>query len=198
MSATKQVTDILGRQVKRALDDGAEALGDTAKSVAKRRDKTRDTSSQTRGNDHYDGGSPSNSPGGSPSNSPGGTPNGPDGPPPKEIVIKPKEGWNQSQADALTEKVRRINEGNPHKPETMDTRTSNFRSDYAGEIPDGHDLDHAAELQLGGRNEQANAWPLDRSVNRSVGSQVRHQIANDAVGTQYVVNIDWTGFVARS
>lgn len=58
MSATKQVTDILGRQVKRALDDGAEALGDTAKSVAKRRDKTRDTSSQTRGNDHYDGGSP--------------------------------------------------------------------------------------------------------------------------------------------
>jgi hypothetical protein len=43
-------------------------------------------------------------------------------------------------------------------------------------IPNGHDIDHLIELQLGGADDIANMWPLDSSVNRSIGSQIAHQI----------------------
>lgn len=37
-------------------------------------------------------------------------------------------------------------------------------------------MDHAIDLQLGGADKVSNMWPLDSSVNRSLGSQIPHQI----------------------
>jgi hypothetical protein len=40
----------------------------------------------------------------------------------------------------------------------------------------GSDIDHKIDLQLGGQDNVANMWPLDSSVNRSLGSQISHQL----------------------
>lgn len=48
-----------------------------------------------------------------------------------------------------------------------------------------HDVDHIIELQLGGADELSNMEPLDRSVNRSLGSQIHHAIKKHPVGTVF-------------
>lgn len=113
---------------------------------------------------------------------------------PKTIVLKPKRNWDDGKRAEFAEKVRLMNERDLVKPAKPETRTSSFRRDYIekyGPVPKGKDVDHIQELQLGGRNALDNAMPLDKSVNRSVGSQIKHQIKGDAVGTNYQVEIDW-------
>ncbi len=41
------------------------------------------------------------------------------------------------------------------------------------------------ELQLGGADKLSNMEPLDRSVNRSLGSQIHHAIKNYPEGTVF-------------
>jgi len=50
-------------------------------------------------------------------------------------------------------------------------------------VPPGHDVDHVQDLQLGGSDTLSNMLPLDSSVNRSLGSQIHHQIKNLPTGT---------------
>ncbi|WP_157851496.1 hypothetical protein [Streptomyces monomycini] len=38
------------------------------------------------------------------------------------------------------------------------------------------DADHLIDLQLGGRDEFSHLWALDKSVNRSLGSQIMARI----------------------
>jgi len=45
-------------------------------------------------------------------------------------------------------------------------------------IPEGYDIDHKIDLQLGGADDISNMWAIDRSVNRSLGIQIYHQIKN--------------------
>lgn len=44
------------------------------------------------------------------------------------------------------------------------------------DVPEGSDIDHMVDLQLGGSDTLDNLWPLDSSVNRSLGAQIRYQI----------------------
>ena len=43
-------------------------------------------------------------------------------------------------------------------------------------VPDGYDVDHTIDHQLGGRDEVSNMKPLDIAVNRSLGKQIEVQL----------------------
>lgn len=45
------------------------------------------------------------------------------------------------------------------------------------------DVDHITDLQLGGLDTSSNLWGLNKSVNRSLGSQVSQRIRNLPAGT---------------
>jgi hypothetical protein len=53
-----------------------------------------------------------------------------------------------------------------------------------GEVPAGYDVDHRIDLQLSGGDILSNMWPLNSSVNRSLGSQIFHQTKNLPLGTR--------------
>ena len=54
------------------------------------------------------------------------------------------------------------------------------------------DIDHIIDLQLGGKNELSNLSPLDRSVNRSLGAQIKNQIKDYEIGTEFgTFSIEW-------
>jgi filamentous hemagglutinin len=53
-----------------------------------------------------------------------------------------------------------------------------------GPVTVGYDIDHLKDLQLGGSNVLSNLWPLDSSVNRSLGAQIQHQIQGLPPGTK--------------
>lgn len=58
-----------------------------------------------------------------------------------------------------------------------------YRKD-GNDISIGKDIDHIQDLQLGGIDDIVNMWPLDSSVNRSLGSQINHLIKDLNLGTK--------------
>lgn len=44
-------------------------------------------------------------------------------------------------------------------------------------------VDHKIDLQLGGSDTLSNMWPLDSSVNRSLGAQIQRNIQGLPEGT---------------
>lgn len=116
-----------------------------------------------------------------------------DSPPLPTINVKYKKSWTQAQRDAADLKVRQLDDlGTQGKlQKTTDyTRSSNLRSRFKAlkgdnAITPQQDVDHIHELQLGGRDVDSNLQALDRSVNRSVGAQIRHQIKGHRTGTGY-------------
>lgn len=64
--------------------------------------------------------------------------------------------------------------------------SSRYKSAYGSDsVQTYYDVDHVIELQLGGADDILNMNPLDRSVNRSIGSQIRHQIKDYPYGTEF-------------
>lgn len=55
---------------------------------------------------------------------------------------------------------------------------------FGGFVAKGSDIDHIIDLQLGGANTVRNMWPLNSSVNRSLGAQISQQIKNLPAGTK--------------
>lgn len=51
-------------------------------------------------------------------------------------------------------------------------------------VPDGYDVDYVIDLQLGGVDHVSNVRPLDASVNRSMGAQIRYLIKDLPEGTK--------------
>ena len=51
------------------------------------------------------------------------------------------------------------------------------------DVPEGWHGDHMIDLQLGGQDSLSNLWPLDGSVNSSLGAQIAAQIRDLSVGT---------------
>jgi len=88
-----------------------------------------------------------------------------------------KELQAQSKADALTTGNTVVTKN----PARSGTAQSRYRKD-AG-LNSNADADHIIDLQLGGSDNAANLWGLDKSVNRSLGSQINHQIKNLPEGT---------------
>ncbi len=64
--------------------------------------------------------------------------------------------------------------------------SARYKSAYGKtSIPKGNDVDHTIDLQLGGVDDILNMKPLDMSVNRSLGVQIKNKIKDYPVGTKF-------------
>ncbi|WP_307625068.1 polymorphic toxin-type HINT domain-containing protein [Streptomyces turgidiscabies] len=93
-----------------------------------------------------------------------------------DLTYKPD--WSPEQIAAADEKVAALNSA----PQLIVTKVQ--RSGSAADVwrragnqtVSGSDIDHKIDLQLGGLDDVSNMWPLDSSVNRSLGSQISAQL----------------------
>ncbi|MCS0637858.1 YnfC family lipoprotein [Streptomyces sp. LP05-1] len=93
-----------------------------------------------------------------------------------ELTYKPD--WTPEQIAAADAKVAALNDA----PQLVVTKVN--RSGSAAEVwrragnntVPGTDIDHKIDLQLGGADNVSNMWPLDSSVNRSLGPQISGQM----------------------
>jgi hypothetical protein len=107
-------------------------------------------------------------------------------PRPVDIELRYKPGWSAAQRAEADAKLWRLMESNPYKTLSQRTGTS-AASRYAAEgneIRPGFDIDHIQDLQLGGIDDVRNMWPLNSSVNRSLGKQINLRIRNLDIGTR--------------
>ena len=98
-----------------------------------------------------------------------------------EIGLNYKEGWSPEQIVEANAKVNALNEVGDlmvTAPQRGSTSAAQMYRNAGFDIPDGKDIDHIKDLQFGGLDEVGNMWPLDKSVNRSLGSQIYHQTKN--------------------
>ena len=102
-----------------------------------------------------------------------------------DLGLTYKPGWTAAQRAEADSKVRMLSEGDTVVTQSSRSGTSAAsRYRKAGnDIPPGCDIDHAVDLQLGGSDTVSNMWPLNSSVNRSLGSQIHHQIKELPYGT---------------
>ncbi len=105
------------------------------------------------------------------------------------ISLKYKEGWTDAQKAAADDKVQALNDAaeagllrvTPVK--RSGTSASSVFKKEGGTVPADADIDHVIDLQLGGIDDISNMLPLNFSVNRSLGSQIGHQIRGLQPGT---------------
>jgi len=102
-----------------------------------------------------------------------------------DLALKYKPGWTAAQRAEADGKISLLNDGKTVVAKSVRAGTSAAsRYKSAGNlVPIGSDVDHAIDLQLGGKDIVSNMWPLDSSVNRSLGAQIQQQIKNFPVGT---------------
>ncbi len=102
-----------------------------------------------------------------------------------DLALKYMSGWSTGQrADALS-KTQLLTAGDTVVMQTTRGSTSarTMFQRAGGTIPSGSDIDHIIDLQLGGADSVRNMWPLNSSVNRSLGAQIQQQIKNLPPGT---------------
>ena len=108
-----------------------------------------------------------------------------------DINLKYKDGWTDAQKLEADAKVKALTEAKTVKTKPTRSGTSassRYKSAVGSDsVPKNYDVDHTIELQLGGADDILNMNPLDRSVNRSLGSQIRHQIKDYPYGTEFGV-----------
>ena len=64
--------------------------------------------------------------------------------------------------------------------------SSRYKSTYGKtSVPNKYDVDHTIDLQLGGSDDVLNMNPLDMSVNRSLGAQIKNAIEPYPDGTEF-------------
>jgi filamentous hemagglutinin len=101
------------------------------------------------------------------------------------LALTYKPGWTADQIAAADAKVQFLNDA-----DTVVTSVNrggfSARSTFSnagGIVSPTQDVDHLLDLQLGGQNTLSNLWPLDSSVNRSLGAQIQQQIQGLSPGT---------------
>ena len=105
------------------------------------------------------------------------------------LKLSYKQGWSAAQREAADVKVAALNtragagELRTSVAQRGGTSASSRYTRAGNEVPDGSDVDHIIDLQLGGLDEVANMSPLNASVNRSLGSQIMWQTKGLQVGT---------------
>jgi len=101
--------------------------------------------------------------------------------------LKYKKSWTSEQRAAADAKVEALNNAEKVKtiPQRGKTAASSIykKANGSNSIPKGYDIDHKVDLQLGGKDDITNMWPLDSSVNRSLGKQVNNKIKDLPDGT---------------
>jgi hypothetical protein len=103
-----------------------------------------------------------------------------------DLSLRYKPGWTPEQRAAADAKIAFLNESDlvVSEVERSGTSASSRYKRNGGNVPVGSDVDHIVDLQLGGKDVLSNMWPLDSSVNRSLGSQIQWRITNLPVGTR--------------
>lgn len=106
-----------------------------------------------------------------------------------DVELKFKDGWTDAQKAEAIAKMEALTKAKTVKT-TVERNGPSASSRYKSEngadsVPDGYDVDHTIDLQLGGDDSIANMNPLDRSVNRSLGAQINHAIKNYPDGTVF-------------
>ena len=104
------------------------------------------------------------------------------------VRLKYKKGWSEEQRAQADAKVAALNGSNTVVTNVSGTKRKNVRNLYKkihgdNSIPANHDIDHIIDRQLGGTDDISNLAPLDRSVNRSLGAQIKNQIKGYEEGT---------------
>ena len=108
---------------------------------------------------------------------------------PVDVSLKFKTGWTAEQRMQASQKVKALTEADTVK--TQVTRKSTSASSRykkvngSDSVPSNYDVDHIIDLQLGGADIVENMNPLDRSVNRSLGSQIYHVLKKYPDGTVF-------------
>ena len=97
-------------------------------------------------------------------------------------------GWTDAQKLAAQNKVNNLS--NAYTIKTKVERTTSgssiFKKHYGRDsIQKGFDIDHVIDLQLGGIDDISNMSALDRSVNRSLGVQIKNAIKDYPIGTVF-------------
>jgi hypothetical protein len=102
-----------------------------------------------------------------------------------DLALTYKPGWTASQKAEADAKVQILDKGDTVVTAVQRSGTSAARryESAGGKLVPGADIDHAVDLQLGGSDTVSNMWPLNSSVNRSLGSQIHQQIKDLPVGT---------------
>jgi hypothetical protein len=104
-----------------------------------------------------------------------------------DIKITANPNWTKAQRTAAQKKVDAITKANntvvTHNPARSGTSASARYKKAGGKVGRNQDVDHVVDLQLGGADNVSNMAPLDSSVNRSLGSRIRHKIKKLPQGT---------------
>ena len=102
-----------------------------------------------------------------------------------DVSLRYKDGWTDAQRAAADAKVQALNSADltVTPPQRSGTSASSRYKAAGGTVPQGSDVDHTVDLQLGGADNLSNMAPLDSSVNRSLGAQVQQQIKGLPPGT---------------
>jgi len=108
-----------------------------------------------------------------------------------ELTLRAKDGWTAEQTAQAAEKAAELDRlakdgllTVTKKPERAATSASSRYRQSGGDVPQGNDVDHVQDLQLGGADVLGNMKPLDSSVNRSLGAQINHQTRDVPAGTR--------------
>lgn len=105
-----------------------------------------------------------------------------------DLVLKRKDIWDEIQMSQATRKARDLSRADTVKT-TVGKRNGSaadaFKKEYGKDsVPAGYDVDHVIDLQLGSADHVSNMRPLDASVNRSMGAQIRYPIKDLPEGTK--------------
>jgi hypothetical protein len=108
------------------------------------------------------------------------------------VRLRFKPGWTVEQRAEALEKVRTLNEARAViTPPQRGTTSARSRYVSAGsEVNASQDVDHIVDLQLGGHDTLVNLTARDRSVNRSLGSQIYHatkDLPDGAIVDEFVI-----------
>lgn len=105
------------------------------------------------------------------------------------IELKYKEDWNATQRLEAYKKVQKLSNSKTIKTVVNRQKVSASKvfKKFNGfdSVPNGCDVDHIVDLQLGGNDNILNMSPLDSSVNKSLGIQIHNKIKYYPYGTKF-------------
>ncbi|RVU34813.1 HNH endonuclease [Hwanghaeella grinnelliae] len=101
------------------------------------------------------------------------------------LQLKYMKKWDQTQRMAADAKCKALCDLDTFvaKSDRSGSSGAKVYKDAGHIVPEGHDVDHIKDLQLGGTTTLDNLATLDASVNRSLGAQIWHQIKDLPQGT---------------
>ena len=106
-----------------------------------------------------------------------------------DIELKYKDGWTAAQKAEADAKVKALSDATTEKTPANrggTSASSRYKSAYGkSSVPSGYDVDHTIDLQLGGADDILNMNPLDMSVNRCLGVQIKNAIKDYPDGTVF-------------